>query len=377
MTDTVLITLGRLPKALDLVRGFAELGLRVLVAEPFRWHLCRVSRDVARSYAVTAPAADPEGYLRDLLALIERESVRYVVPVSEEILHVAGLHGRLPPGVRLFAPTRAELLRLHDKLAFNRLARSFGLTAPQSAAPGEALAAQIAATGDYVTKPRFSCSGKGVRVCRAGAPAPAGGVPSLVQRFVAGDVRSTFAWADRGRVIVNAVYRGTILSGTVAVGFERVDAPRIDAWVREFVARSAHTGFISFDFVVDAAGEPQAIECNPRVTSGVHFVDATALAAAMLRPDAGTQVRLREDTLRQQFYPCLTETQRAIFDAGERARRWRHLRTARDVVWSRRDPLPFLTMTFTSAQILRMSIFEGVSLGEAATRDIEWQGGEA
>ena len=55
MTGTVLITLGRLPKALDLARGFKALGYRVIVAEPFRWHLTGVSNVIARRFTVTAP----------------------------------------------------------------------------------------------------------------------------------------------------------------------------------------------------------------------------------------------------------------------------------------------------------------------------------
>ena len=56
MSGTVLITLGRLPKVLDLARGFKALGYRVIVAEPFRWPLTGVSNVIARRYTVTAPA---------------------------------------------------------------------------------------------------------------------------------------------------------------------------------------------------------------------------------------------------------------------------------------------------------------------------------
>ena len=66
MARTVLLTLGRLPKGLEVARSFARAGWRVIVAEPFAWHLARVSRDVARSYRVAAPNADHARYLRDI-----------------------------------------------------------------------------------------------------------------------------------------------------------------------------------------------------------------------------------------------------------------------------------------------------------------------
>ena len=56
MTGNLLLTLGRLPKALDVARGFADLGWRVVVAEPFKRHLAGASRAVAQSHRVTAPA---------------------------------------------------------------------------------------------------------------------------------------------------------------------------------------------------------------------------------------------------------------------------------------------------------------------------------
>ncbi len=372
MTQTILITLGRLPKALDLIRGFAALGLRVVVAEPFRWHLCRASRAVARSYQVTAPHVSKSRYREDLLRIIERERVTHIVPVSEEILHVASLHGLLGAGTRLLAPAQATLLGLHDKLSFIREASAYGLKVPPSYPLGCAEAAALAAATDCVVKPRFSCSGKGVQFLSRGTPLPTAVAPSLVQARVVGGVQSTFSLAHAGRVLVTAVYRGTIMSGTVSVGFERVNSPRIEAWVETFVARSGHSGFISFDFVVDAAGESVAIECNPRVTSGVHFVDSRDLAAALLDPEHAGPIGLRPGTLFQQFYPCLTETQKAFLRRADFAHHWHYLRAARDVVWSPADPLPFLSMTLTSYEILALHIFRGLSLGEAATRDIEW-----
>ena len=122
MTATVLLTLGRLPKALEIARALAGAGCRVIVAEPFRRHVCSPSRAVAKSIQVTAPSADTRAYLRDLKTIIATERVDLVVPVSEEAMHVAALAGDLPVGVRLACPPQPGLLALHDKLHFARFA---------------------------------------------------------------------------------------------------------------------------------------------------------------------------------------------------------------------------------------------------------------
>ena len=92
---TVLLTLGRLPKALEVARALHAAGCRVVVAEPFRRHLTGASRQVARSVQVTSPVIDREAYLGELTALAVAEGVSLILPVSEEILHVSLLHGRM------------------------------------------------------------------------------------------------------------------------------------------------------------------------------------------------------------------------------------------------------------------------------------------
>lgn len=368
----VLLTLGRLPKALDLARGFRRLGWRVIVAEPYRWHLCAVSRAVARSYAVTAPAVSREGYLAELLAIIERESVTLVVPVSEESMHVSFLAGRLPAGVRLYAMPSETLLRLHSKASFITVASGYGLDVPQTAALGSSAATELVATGDVVVKPVYSCSGQGLSFIARGGALPPAARPAIVQRRVAGEVLSTFTIAHAGQCVATVVYRAAVLSGSVAVCFERVEgAQGVEAWVERFVARSAYTGFVSFDFVVDGAQRAFAIECNPRATSGVHFLEARDVARAVAEPGAGHAVGFRRERRLQQFFPCLTEVQRSMFTPRFRANLATLIGTP-DVNWDWRDPLPLLTQPATSYRIIALALARGTTFGEVATLDVGW-----
>lgn len=378
MTPTVLLTLGRLPKALELARALHAAGCRVIVAEPFGWHICRLSRAVSRSYRIASPNRDKPRFLDELAAIVARERVDIVVPVSEEALHAMDLQARLPGGVRLYSPPAALLHELHDKLRFARRASALGLDVPRTEPHEAAAAAALASSGDFIVKPRHSCSGIGFRAFRHGAPLPPVDpqTPAVVQSFVAGEHLSTFSIARDGRVLGTVIYRGTVFSGTVAVCFERVPGHAgIERWVETFADGVGYTGFISFDFIVER-GLPVAIECNPRLTSGAHFVAPATLAAAVLGRHAepfafGPHARL------QQFYPALTETQKSMFGAGPFRRNLGQLLGARDVVWSPRDPWPFLLMTPASWELLRLTIFGGKSFGEAATADIAWFGGEA
>lgn len=372
MTGNLLLTLGRLPKGLDLARGFAEIGWRVFVAEPFKRHLAGMSRSIVRSHRVTAPADDAAHYLEDLSRIVATERIDLVLPVSEETPHVAFLHGRLPEATTLFTMPPDAVLRLHDKLGFVRRAASWELSAPETHVLGDPAAAALARSGPVVIKPMLSCSGRGVRILAAGAdlPPPDPGTPAIVQRFVAGDEYSSCSIAHDGRISSTVVYRAVQKSGSVAVSFERVEHAAIEAWIRRFVAAERWTGFVAFDIMVDGAGIPWGIECNPRATSGLHFWRRDEIARAVLDPAHAPG--FRPETRLQQFYPALTETQMSLFRGGPFAVNLRRLLTTRDVTWEWRDPLPFLTMTATSWPIIRMAMARGVPFGEVATLDVGW-----
>ena len=362
----VVLTLGRLPVALDLARSFAGLGYRVVVAEPFSMHLCRMSRAVAKSIRVTDPRRDADAYLDDLERVIRDEGAALVVPVSEETPRVAALRGRLPDDVSVFCASQSDVLALHDKYRFAGAAHRLGLDAPPSRLPGGA--DDFVADDGYVIKPRYSCSGRGVRF----SDRPTGaGDGEFVQARVAGDEVSGFAIASNGQVLVSTTYRATVTSGSVAVCFESTDRiPTVERWMKTFVAAIRHTGFIAFDFIVDEEGRCWAIECNPRATSGLHFVPQSDLAGLIV--GTAESAATYEGVLTESW-SCFT----ALLGSLPNPRRFRHtlaeLRRARDVSWRAADPWPFVLMPVNTAPLLGRALRAGETIAAVAMRDLEWR----
>lgn len=372
MTPTALLSLGRLPKALDIARALAGAGYRVIVAEPFSLHLCRVSSAVSGSFRVTAPNVDAAQYRQEMLDIIVREGVTLVVPISEEALHLVHLAEALPAGVRFLADSSVKLQELHDKYRFVTEAGLLDLNVPATELLGSDAATRLAARSATVLKPVYSCSGTDIRYLETGSSLPAvdPGRPMLVQERLDGAHRSTLALAHQGRILANVNYRASLFSGTVAAAFERIDTPALDRWVERFVQARQFSGFIAFDFIDDGDGQPAAIECNPRLTSGVHFFEQRALARALLDPGSTTSIALRPQRKLHQFYTSLTETQASLFRPNDMKKHLAVMRSHRDVTWQRGDPWPFLLMTPLSMPIILRSIVGRTSLGEAATRDI-------
>jgi predicted ATP-grasp superfamily ATP-dependent carboligase len=371
---TALLTLGRLPKALAVARALRTQGYRVIVAEPFTWHVSRVSRDVAKSFRLPAPNKNPEAYEEALLALIIEEQVDLVVPVSEEAHYVLAIRNRLPPHATLFGPDVNLYRSLANKAAFIDAASQKSLTVPPSAPANSPLAAALAEASDYVTKPINGCSGMDVEFHRAGDAVINLSGNVLVQQAIVGEVVSSLSMVKSGELQATTVYSGSVFAGTVAICFQRLDddiAAKVNRWIEQFTNGLNYTGFVAFDFIVDASGVPQAIECNPRLTSGIHFFTAESLGAALATAE---QVPLiaHSNTAWQWRYSTLTEAYAALF-SGDFKEFWRRLKLSwsiADVVWSWRDPLPFLLMTPLSWPILKPALLEGISLGEACQRDI-------
>jgi hypothetical protein len=264
-----------------------------------------------------------------------------------------------------------QVRTLYDKFGFIEYSESLGLSVPKTIAlPGTA-----EFSGPVVVKPRLSCGGRGVRIFQSLADAldHSTGPGLIAQAWIAGSVHSTCSVIHEGRCLGTVVYRAAQLSGSVAVAFDRVEHPVIEDWVHAFAKATHWSGFLSFDFIVDALGQPSAIECNPRATSGIHFFTQAELGTAMSHPESVEQLRLRPEPRLQQFWACLTEVQkkpfgRALFQGMAQ------LFSTPDVSWKWNDPWPLLGMPYTAWPIIAAANRAGVSFGEVATSDLDWRG---
>lgn len=371
---TVLLTMGRLPVALELARALHKANWRVLVADPYAWHLGRLSNTVSRSFKVTAPVIDAECYLDELQAIVVQEEVELVLPVSEETLYVSALKARLPEHVVLFCTDQNSLLTLHDKYAFAVLAKNLSVPVPDTArADNKAQCADLIKQ-PYVLKPRFSCSGTGVRFGRADSPLEANEQTpvNILQQCLHGESCSSFSIAHNGIVLYSLCYRSLLESGSVAVCFERIELPAIVQSTIQTIARATHyTGMISFDFIQDDEGTWRTIECNPRATSGIHFIEHRSIEALVIQ--AETLHVQSNYGRRQEFWSCLMTVEGALFRGKLLRRGWAQLFATKDITLCRTDLKPFLFLNLIMAPQLIKSIYSGTSISEVLMSDISWR----
>jgi hypothetical protein len=345
------------------------------VADPLKRQLCSVSRAVVKTFQVASPNDDIKEWERDILDIIQREEVTDLIPTSEEVCHVANLAPRLPDTTRYVGPPAKWIAQWHDKLQFVNYAISRGVTAPSIYTTSDDEARALIRQTECVLKPRRGCSGTEVSFIPPGSRLPPPSQDVLLQRRVKGNHLYTLSWVDAGEVRATASYRGSTHSGTVAVGFQSAPTPfSVKQWIEQFVADTDVTGFLSFDFILDRSGIPWGIECNPRLSSGVHFIDEAWLGAAVMGEAIGAPSISAAGKRVQWSYSTLTEAYKHLFrfQIPELIRCLRDLFASRDAVWSWRDPLPFVLMTPLCWEFIWRSIRERIPIGDASQCDIAW-----
>jgi predicted ATP-grasp superfamily ATP-dependent carboligase len=374
----VLLTGARAACTLGLARHLYDHGHRVIVADSVLYPITRFSRAAAAFYWLPPPATQFEAFVQALSAIIQHERIEALLPMCEEIFYIA--HGRqsLPPCCSVFADTLETLTTLHNKWTFNQEAVRLGLPVPQTwllQSPEEAAAAF---ERGLVFKPAYSRSAIHLLMCPQDredvAKLPISRrYPWIAQRFVEGREVCTYSVAHAGTLTAHVAYISTFRQGPgPCIAGEVIDHPACLAWVQRFVQARRFTGQIGFDFIEEPDGTIQAIECNPRATSGTTLFDASedlpgaffSAAQPVRFAQVGRRTRARGVML---FAGARSLASRSAFRAW-----WQAFRSSRDIIHRRDDPLPALVEGFTNGVFIWRSLRRRVSVMEAATFDIAW-----
>ncbi len=355
---TILISGGKMTKALQLARSFHRAGHRVVLVESAKYRLTghRFSRAVDRFHTVPEPGAP--GYAAALLRIVEAEGVDVYVPVCSPAASVAdaGAKALLAEHCEVLHLDPETIERVDDKGRFAELAASLDLPVPEThrvTRPEQVAGFEPRPGGpDYVLKSipydpvhrldltRLPLPSKRETEAFLDARTISAETPWILQEFVAGQEYCTHATARDGVLTVHCCCE----SSAFQVNYAMVDKPEIEAWVRRFVGALGLTGQVSFDFIETADGELRAIECNPRTHSAITmFHDHPGLAAAYLEPEPGAAAITPLPSSRPTYW-LYQELWRALSRPASAAARWRTIRRGKEAIFDWDDPLPFLAV---------------------------------
>jgi hypothetical protein len=367
-----------------LARLFQAAGHYVVTAESVPWHGCCFSGAVVKNYRVPAPRFAPAAYLAAIKQIVQREEIDYLVPTCEEIFTLAAARADFGPACTLFCESLERLHRLHHKWHFYRLARQYDLPVPATRLITDRAQAEAALAGGsrLVFKPAYSRSGSKTIILPAD-PAGLAGLdaaparPWLAQAYVAGPEICTYSLAWQGRLAAYGAYRPTYRLGPgSAIAWQAVAHPAARAWVERFVANYDFTGQIAFDFIAPAASPDQvvALECNPRLTSGLHLFRHTPALAQLFFQEP--QHCLQPDSEATQMFGLimLWAGLTSLAAPARYQRWWTIFRASRDVIFCPSDPWPFFSQWLNLLPFFYWQIRYRLGALPALTFDIEWNG---
>ncbi|MGZ7443197.1 ATP-grasp domain-containing protein [Paenibacillus sp. TH7-28] len=204
--------------------------------------------------------------------------------------------------------------------------------------------------------------------------------PWVAQGYIAGRAVCTYSVVHDGHIVAHAAYGSRYRTGKTgaSVHFEYMEHEGALEWVRRFLDGTRFCGQIGFDLIEQNGGELYGIECNPRTTSGVHlFEPGIGLERALLSPEElaaeGVIVRPRPGSKAMLAMPMLGCGWRELL-RGELGSWLGALRGTRDVIFRADDFRPWLEQAQVVYDAFRTARRLGITLTEALTYDIEWNG---
>jgi glutathione synthase/RimK-type ligase-like ATP-grasp enzyme len=355
--QTILISGGKMTKALQLARSFHRAGHRVILIETHKYWLTghRYSWAVDRFYTVPNPQA--ANYSQTLLEIVQREKVDVYVPVCSPVssYYDALAAKTLAAHCTVMHLDIATLQRLDNKYDFATAASMLGLLAPESyliTSPQQVIDFDFTGDRKYILKSipydsirrldltQLPCNTANETAAFVKSLPISEQQPWIMQEYIIGQEYCTHSTVYNGHLQLHCCCK----SSAFQVNYQQVDQPEIEDWMRRFAKALNLTGQISLDFIEAAdTGKVYAIECNPRTHSAITmFYNHPDVAKAYLEPLVSTVQPLATS---RPTYWIYHEVWRLLTHLWSPSQTWQRLQIilqGKDAIFDWDDPLPFL-----------------------------------
>src|SRR4028119_1141330 len=358
--QTILISGGKMTKALQLARSFHNAGHRVILVETHKYWLTghRYSWAVDRFYTIPNPQTDE--YSQALLKIVQQEKVNIYVPVCSPVAsdYDAEVKRVLSGHCTVMHVDVETLQRLDDKYEFATAAEALGLRVPKSyriTNPQQVIDFDFSdAQRPYIIKSipydsvrrldltKLPCETEAETAAFVKSLPISESKPWIMQEYIPGQEFCTHSTIRDGHIQLHCCCK----SSAFQVNYQNVDRPDIENWIRHFAKSLNLTGQVSFDFIQAADdGEIYGVECTPRPRSAIAmFYSQPDVAKAYLEPDPLPQTLLPLASSRPAYwiYHEIWRLVTHLWSPKQVYERLKIIAQGKDAIFEWDDPLPFL-----------------------------------
>jgi biotin carboxylase len=384
----ILITNGRYPITLDLIRNLASRGHQIYLAETQRWTLSHFSNAVKSSFTVPSPRFYKEEYIEALQEIIAKQGIDLFIPIWEDIFITAKYLKNFPTTCKVFCAHFEVLERLHNKYTFIHLLEELGISAPRTKIIHSLEDLQQIDMQDYVIKP---CYGRGSsKVHRVNNKSKLPSIkaspeePWIAQEWLQGKSYCSYSICNQGRVDAHTVYPVDFVMekvsklvptvGSYCITFCAIEHKKIFEWVENFARKTKFTGQIAFDFIEKEGEYLYAIECNPRITSGISLFSRQdpldhvflGIHSTLIKPKIGTRKQIMIGNLIYGWRHAIACKKFGTF--------LRNFFFSKDLIFSLQDLGPFLCQPLLWFKYIYATIHLSKNMSSAFTHDIDYNG---
>jgi predicted ATP-grasp superfamily ATP-dependent carboligase len=376
LPQTVLISGGKMTKALQLARSFHRAGHRVILLETHKYWLTghRYSRAVDRFY--TIPNPESPDYGAALLAIVQRENVNIYVPVCSPVAsyYDAAVQTVLAAHCSVMHVDVSMLERLDDKYQFAMAAQAMGLAVPKSYCitdPQQVIDFDFTdAARPYIIKSipydsirrldltKLPCATPAETAAFAQSLPISADRPWIMQEYIPGQEYCTHTTVRNGQMQLHCCCE----SSPFQVNYAHIDRPDIANWISTFAQSLDLTGQVSFDFIqADDDGQIYAIECNPRTHSAITmFYNHAGVADAYLSPEPIVPTVEPLDSSRPTYwiYHEIWRLMTHLNSPAQTIARCQTIMVGKDAIFDWDDPLPFLMVHHWQIPLLLWGNFQ-------------------
>jgi predicted ATP-grasp superfamily ATP-dependent carboligase len=344
----ILLTGGRGPAVLELARQMSRSGHTIYVAESTKIQYCQFSNAVKKNFIVPDPMRDEMGYINTLCNILDKYKIDMLIPAYDDVYFISKHKDKLAKHATIFCDNLVKIKNLNNKYTFAQLVEELNCNTPKTLLINnenewQEFQKKPTLSAPYMVKSFYASGGSEVITIKTQEDVakirfkP----PFIVQEFLQGKVLSSTGIAHNGEMVLNVVYEPLFVyrENGPAICLQAVKHPKVLALVKHVVKAQKYTGLIGFDIIENEDGTLYLLECNPRVTSGVHLIPQEADIADKFFNEQAEYFEVMPDKPLQISFAGMLKV---LFDLrGEQFKQWLYCAThSRDAIFDSKDIMP-------------------------------------